>query len=144
MAEHSDVDLSTPDAECGSVEFKGWLGLYKDFPEEGWYMIKCEDLQGFLTWALYEEESEPSVIKWSNLESEYEPEWEEPEEEDFVIQDRPHGYEVSPGGDGFMDYSSAVEHVRMQCERDNFFPNVWFMDDHGGFRSISEEVFKEE
>lgn len=137
-----EIDLSIPDAECGSVEFLGWCGLYKDFPEEGWYMIKHESTTGSTSWSVHEESEMESVLRWGQIESHYEPEWDEPEVDDFVIQDLPQaGYQVSPSGEKFDEYALAVAHVRIKAAEDQFWPNVWFMDDHGGFRLISEEVF---
>lgn len=134
----SGLDL-TPDDECGSVQFLGWAGLFKDFPEPGWYMIKIESPAGIKEWEVHEESEEPQQIAWSDIQHELSPEYDEPEEGDFVIQDRPHGYEVSPGGDGFISYQSAVVFIQEQMDRDTYYPDVWLMDDHGGFTNISDE-----
>lgn len=135
------LDEYVPDEEVGSVEFKGWCGFYADTPADGWYMIQIEDTQGFKTFELIEGEMSARG-RWAEVEREYETDYTEPGEEDIVIQDVPGGYDV--GGREFTEYPTAVEFVREKCKSDSFWPDVWYMDDHGGFRKISEEVFPPE
>ena len=134
------VDLSTPDSEVGTVDFNGWAGLYLDFPEEGWYMIKWIGPTGSREWVAYEESVTPHVIVWADVEKNLEPSYDEPEEGDWIIQDKPQGgYDV--GDKEFSLYPDAVEYVRQKCIQDAFYPTIWFMDDHGGFTNIGEEVW---
>jgi hypothetical protein len=62
----------------------------------------------------------------------------EPEEHDGYITDRPfRGYDVSMEGKflgNVTEYDDAEQLLREQAH--GFWPNVWFIDDHGGHRLV--------
>lgn len=135
------LDELTPDEEVGTVDFNGWAGFYHDVPDTGWYMIQINKPDGTREFELHKGQF-TAQVRWTELEMLLEPNYDEPEPEDWVIQDMPQdGYHVRD--QQFDDYPSAVHYIRQQARMDNFFPNVWYMDDHGGFRLITEDVFTE-
>jgi hypothetical protein len=61
----------------------------------------------------------------------------EPEPEDYTITDRPRGgYDVAEVEGKFLGnfktYSEAQLFIRGKMSADQFWPNVWMIDDHGG------------
>lgn len=83
-----------------------------------------------------------AMSRWSELVAKLDVNWDEPDEDDWVIQDLPQrGYQVSPTGDHFTDLTAAYAFIKARALRDQVWPDVWFMDDHGGFRIITKEVF---
>jgi hypothetical protein len=69
----------------------------------------------------------------------------EPEPEDFTITDRPRGgYDVGVvEGDflgNFKTYSEAQLAIREKMTADQFWPNVWMIDDHGGVELLQLTV----
>jgi hypothetical protein len=70
----------------------------------------------------------------------YDPEEDDysPDEDDAYIVDRPRGgYDVSFAGkflDNVSDYDDAVALIKRESRRQKFWPNLWFIDDHGGHR----------
>ena len=71
----------------------------------------------------------------------------EPSPEDIVITDRSDGgYSVSEIEGNFIgeyaDYDEALEVVRKATSADNFYPSIWFTNDHGNTHNISKEVYE--
>ena len=67
--------------------------------------------------------------------------YDESEEEVITITDRPRGgYDVGEVGGKhlghFNDRDDAEKFVKKYMHQHNFFPNVWFIDDHGGAEPI--------
>lgn len=91
-------------------------------------------------------ESDGSTIEVAELDENYALTWEEicrrlvisaePEEGDYVITDSRGGYFVTPLGETLPDYNRAIDRIRQQMDTDQFWPNVWLQDDHGGFTII--------
>jgi len=69
----------------------------------------------------------------------------EPQDDDYFIEDYPSGgYGVSSGQKflgKFNDYDEAVQIIREDSAGNNWYPNVWLVDDHGGMESIGKDVF---
>ena len=70
----------------------------------------------------------------------------EPSEDDGFIEDRVRGgYDASVGGKyigNFDDRDDAEEAIR-DAAGPNFFPNIWFIDDHGGVELITGDELSE-
>lgn len=69
---------------------------------------------------------------------------EQPEEEDYVICDDPAGVLVVPMMEAFPDRDAAATAIKDTMDRDQFWPNVWYQDDHGGFTLVTADVMKTE
>lgn len=58
-----------------------------------------------------------------------------PEDEDSYIQDVPmKGYSVSCGGkflSSFSDFNDALTAVNAWQKKNNYYPNIWMVSDHG-------------
>lgn len=65
----------------------------------------------------------------------------EPEENDCFITDVVRGgYDVSCDGkyqDHFVEYDDAIEFIKTWQDDNNYFPNTWFIDDHGGYALVN-------
>ena len=70
----------------------------------------------------------------AEIESAYgdpEAEPEEPDEDDITTEDRRHWYQS-----GKLYVTGHIDDVRAAMERDGFFPNLWFISDHGNAHLI--------
>jgi 2'-5' RNA ligase len=73
----------------------------------------------------------------------------EPSPEDIVIADTGMGSTVKVyyiEGDmigKFSDYEQGLAAVRQKTAKDNFFPSVWHINDHGNTQNISQEVYEQ-
>jgi hypothetical protein len=69
----------------------------------------------------------------------------EPEEGDIVVDESRGIYEV--GGrwsEDFEDWDQAARVVKEKMERDQYWPNIWQADDHGGYTltSVDSSVYR--
>jgi hypothetical protein len=59
-----------------------------------------------------------------------------PNDQDYYIQDVTRGgYSVSCGGNhlaSFSDFNDALTTINVWMKINNFYPNIWIVDDHGG------------
>jgi hypothetical protein len=72
-----------------------------------------------------------------------EDEWDDtdgPAPEDIAIQDGRRGYDVGviDGGSrdfigNFVEIDDAEKAIKNYMKKNNYYPNVWFIDDHGGY-----------
>ncbi len=63
----------------------------------------------------------------------------EPEEEDYVIEDKPQaGYFVTVIGETFESWNASILAIWDHMEANNFRPNVWTVSDHGNFSVIAD------
>ena len=53
------------------------------------------------------------------------------EDGDYVIHDYPGGYRVDQINEVFEDFDDAIEAVREDMDWKQWWPNVWFVNDHG-------------
>jgi len=70
----------------------------------------------------------------------------EPSEDDGFIEDRVRGgYDASVGGKyiGHFDDRDDAEEAIRDAAGPNFFPNIWFIDDHGGVELITGDELSE-
>jgi len=63
-------------------------------------------------------------------------------DDDYVITDRPmHGYTLTCGnktlGEG-LSYDDAISMIEDRMERDQFWPNVWEINDHGNISLLAK------
>jgi len=93
------------------------------------------------------ENKQEALDAWTKIEEEFaEPDEDEPEEDDeafseeemregYVISDgRRGGYDVAHSGRSAGHYSSvedALDAISDKMEKDQFFPNIYFVNDHG-------------
>ena len=67
-----------------------------------------------------------------------------PQEEDLITSDRKEVY--SYGGPGKLAFTTTPDTFEADCraymERTKFFPNVWFISDHGNAHLINFSVHK--
>lgn len=61
----------------------------------------------------------------------------DPDEGDYVIA--PDLF-VVPIGERFEDYESALARIAEHMESEQFWPDVWLQDDHGGFTNVSADL----
>lgn len=65
----------------------------------------------------------------------------QPSDDDYFIEDKPnHGYSVSQSQkflESFSDRDEAEAFIRKHMDQEKFWPNVWFVDDHGGMQLIT-------
>lgn len=131
----------TADEEIQSNPYGGdhWLGLYKSDKPGG--VICHEDTQGFCDSTVYKEDS-ALWLAWEEAKSEYEPNEQEPDEEDYVIHDVPGGYKVNKFPDTIATMERAVNLIINDMERSEFWPNVWFCSDHGNMSLLDLDEYK--
>lgn len=73
----------------------------------------------------------------------------EPDDDDIFIVSKPmRGYDISAEGRFLGNYSELddVENtIKLWMNKHNFFPNVWFVDDHGGMElyTLDESVYND-
>jgi hypothetical protein len=96
------------------------------------------DTRGFSTVTEHGSEEE-AIAWWATLEEE----WREfcgPDDEDAVMTDLPSGgYSVSFAGRhlGNFDRDGAERAIRETMEREQYWPDVWVVSDHGNHQRIS-------
>jgi hypothetical protein len=84
--------------------------------------------------------------------SQFEEEEEEaPEEGDYIIESRPFGKDViykyndsPPWRHAIQEDDNIYKIISDEMERENSWPNVWTLSDHGNLSLISLESLKEE
>jgi hypothetical protein len=58
-------------------------------------------------------------------------------DDDFIISDHNPGYYVSQLCQIFDDWDAAINEIVEQMITDNFYPNVWYVNDHGNVTLLS-------
>lgn len=90
------------------------------------------------------------IVDYDNGES-YEPldGPDSPSEEDYVLTDTGNlGASTMvtsvghPHSETFSEYDDAIAYVRDRMKKERFYPNVWYMDDHGGLTLVTGEAYE--
>jgi len=58
-------------------------------------------------------------------------------DDDYVIQDTPHGYFVTGLGESFNDYDKALVAIAEDMKNSEFYPDVYYQNDHGNIDLLS-------
>jgi hypothetical protein len=114
--------------------------------ESGFYRVRLIDQSDKNHTPIYHNEPNLSLTKKAQLQSfEEEPEDTEdigPEDGDYFISNErglEGGYEVSQYGKflgRFSDFDDVKEFIRGHADKEQFWPTVWLVDDHGGVTPV--------
>lgn len=123
-------------AQCGEADTTGWYGLI--LHRNHGYIVS-EDSQGFFDYTYYETKEEAEKV-FGRIESDIQ-EDAGPQPEDICIESN--GFHYSVGiiegkhiGE-YADYADAKNAAREWMKENQFWPNVWFVSDHGNASIIT-------
>jgi hypothetical protein len=132
------------------------IGAGLDFDEAGlddgpFHFIVSEDNQGFFDYSSFDTEQEANN-RWSEIQDEAEEFYLEGEEsekedqpspEDIAIEDKYRGYSVGEVEGKFigefLEWDDAVQAAKDWMEKNQFWPNVWHVSDHGNWSLLSSD-----
>jgi hypothetical protein len=113
----------------------------RELADEFGHYLAMEALGHGVSWM---DDYEHHGLKIPNIEYYYYPdEPEQPEDDDYIMYDTGHlggRTGVSVGGrevGTFSDQENAEEWILRQMDKDQFWPNVWYQDDHGGIELVT-------
>lgn len=124
------------DDQLGESESFGWYGKFagKIKGRGPFFAIVSEDSQGFVDVTYYDSKKELDE-KWVMLEADYE-EFQGPSEDDITTEDHCKFYQY---GKLILKLEENADHkqaLRDYMEQEQFWPNVWFISDHGNAHRI--------
>lgn len=120
----------TAEEEISSENGGDWLGLYKSDKPGG--IILHEDTAGFVSSDVYTEDGE-LWMAWEEAKSIY-AQTDLPAEDDYVIHDVPGGYSCNLVGGIWPILSLLEAEILKEMAHTEFYPDVWFVTDHGNFQ----------
>jgi hypothetical protein len=134
MAEFLDtIGADYEDESTGDVEWAEYVQRFGKrllFTDDRGF-VSCERFATVDLARARFDEIETAYNEWSR----------EPEDEDYLITDRPMGsFDVAIVNGSFVgsfeSRDGAVAAIRARMAHENFYPSVWFEDDHGGLEPV--------
>jgi hypothetical protein len=138
--------LNTPNKDRETLwEIWDILGMWDE--DEPWSSDEIDEIGDVMR--EWKGDNEPTPPTYRRREDEEYPDTdtpEQPEPEDYYMWDSgPLGSMTSVGVVGgdfigqYHDFDNALTAIRLQMDKDQFWPAVWYRDDHGGLTHVDPQ-----